>query len=142
MDQLFEGLVNAIASSVDTTVTTAINKFKMAVDSINLYIQENLAPDYTITIHVNTDELDAAVARMNAAIYGTNFSAMQTSDAYTASQTNSAAPVETISEPAVSNTTVNYTQNNYSPKSLSRQEIYRQTQNQLSTIQGVVSATS
>lgn len=33
---------------------------------------------------------------------------------------------------------INYTQNNYSPKALSRVEIYRQTQNQLSTIRKVV----
>lgn len=35
-------------------------------------------------------------------------------------------------------TTYQFTQNNYSPKSLSRIEIYRQTQNQLSTLKGMV----
>ena len=35
---------------------------------------------------------------------------------------------------------INYTQNNYSPKALSRVEIYRQTQNQLNTMKGVVKA--
>ena len=33
---------------------------------------------------------------------------------------------------------INFTQNNYSPKALSRQEIYRQTKNQLSMMKGVV----
>ena len=33
---------------------------------------------------------------------------------------------------------INFTQNNYSPKALSRQEIYRQTRNQLSMMKGVV----
>ena len=37
-----------------------------------------------------------------------------------------------------SGATINYTQNNYSPKALSQVEIYRQTQNQLSTIRRVV----
>lgn len=35
---------------------------------------------------------------------------------------------------------INFTQNNYSPKSLSRMEIYRQTKNQLSMMEGVVRA--
>lgn len=35
---------------------------------------------------------------------------------------------------------INFTQNNYSPKALSRMEIYRQTQNQLSMMKGVVKA--
>lgn len=34
--------------------------------------------------------------------------------------------------------TINYTQNNYSPKSLSRYEIYRQTRNQLSQLKGAL----
>lgn len=39
---------------------------------------------------------------------------------------------------AASSNQINFTQNNYSPKALSRQEIYRQTKNQLSMMKGVV----
>lgn len=144
-------------SSIDTAIATtlaltlndfydlitaqAINKFKMAVDSINQYTNSVLQNEFTITIHVDTSEFDDAIARMNMAIYGINATAGVTSQAYDASIANQqavTAPAQTDNASNVTN--VNYTQNNYSPTALSRAEIYRQTRNQLSTIEGVVSA--
>ena len=144
-------------SSIDTAIATtlaltlndfydlitaqAINKFKMAVDSINEYTNSILRSEFTITIHVDTSEFDDAIARMNMAIYDINTIAGTTSQAYDASIANQqavAAPAQTDNASNVTN--VNYTQNNYSPTALSRAEIYRQTRNQLSTIEGVVSA--
>ncbi len=144
-------------SSIDTAIATtlaltlndfydlitaqAINKFKMAVDSINEYTNSILRSEFTITIHVDTSEFDDAIARMNMAIYDINTIAGTTSQVYDASKINQqavAAPAQTDNASNVTN--VNYTQNNYSPTALSRAEIYRQTRNQLSTIEGVVSA--
>lgn len=136
------GIVKAISDNVASTVNAAIEKFKMAVDSVNSYVQENLQSEYTITIHVNTSEIDAAVARMNAAINGINANAGATQQAVVTSQANqqTVTPQVLGSEGTTNNVTLNYTQNNTSPVALSRTEIYRQTQNQLSTINGAINA--
>ena len=137
-----DGIVKAISDNVASTVNAAIEKFKMAVDAVNSYVQENIPSEYTITIHVNTSEIDAAVARMNTAIYGINANAGVTQQAVVTSQENqqSYTPTALGAEGTVNNVTLNYTQNNTSPVALSRTEIYRQTQNQLSTINGAISA--
>ena len=136
------GLIQAVSNSVDTTVKAAVEKFKMAVDEINQYVQENLQTEYTITIHVDTSEIDAAIARFNGAISAVNVGAGVTAQAVQVSMDNNAAPVAptTVQTPATAPVNVTYTQNNYSPKALSRTEIYRQTQNQLSTIEGAISS--
>lgn len=136
------GLIQAVSNSVETTVKAAVEKFKMAVDEINQYVQENLQTEYTITIHVDTSEIDAAIARFNGAVSAVNVGAGVTAQAVQVSMDNNAAPVAptTVQTPATAPVNVTYTQNNYSPKALSRTEIYRQTQNQLSTIEGAISS--
>ena len=130
-----------VTDFLDKVTQTSVSKFKMAVDQCRAYVEKNLPKDYTITIHVDTSEMDAAVARMNYAINGMNYVAIQTSASVTQSQANQSQGNEvTVGAVPTNNTTVNYTQNNYSPTALSRTEIYRQTQNQLQTIRGVVSA--
>lgn len=124
-----------VVEFLDSVTTTSVNKFKMAVDSCRAYVEQTLPKEYTIKIRVDASDMDAAIARMNAAIYNTNFVAAQTSSAVASSQANQAPAQQVQTQaPAANNTTVNYTQNNYSPKPLSRMEIYRQTQNQLSQI--------
>ncbi|MBO7450385.1 MAG: hypothetical protein J6U54_08445 [Clostridiales bacterium] len=127
------GLVEAVQGSVNETVTAVIEKFKMAVDSVLAYVNEVLPSEYTITIHVDTSEIDAAVARMNQAIYSTNVTAGQTSNAVASSTANQAATEVVPSEPVTNTVNLNYTQNNYSPKALDQVEIYRNTQNQLNS---------
>ncbi|MBP5595943.1 MAG: hypothetical protein J6Y02_11225, partial [Pseudobutyrivibrio sp.] len=127
------GLVEAVQGSVNETVTAVIEKFKMAVDSVLAYVNEVLPSEYTITIHVDTSEIDAAVARMNQAIYSTNVTAGQTSNAVDSSTANQAAAEVVPSEPVTNTVNLNYTQNNYSPKALDQVEIYRNTQNQLNS---------
>ena len=130
-----------VTDFLDKVTQTSVSKFKMAVDQCRAYVEKNLPKDYTITIHVDTSEMDAAVARMNYAINGMNYVAVQTSASVAQSQANQSQGNEvTVGAVPTNNTTVNYTQNNYSPTALSRTEIYRQTQNQLQTIRGVVSA--
>lgn len=136
------GVVQAVSNSIEATVSAAVEKFKMAVNTINTYVQETLKDEWTIVIHVNTSEIDAAVARMNSAIYDINAQANTTQDAYVSSRQAAMPTVEIEpTQPAhTQDVVLNYTQNNYSPSALSRAEIYRQTRNQLSTIEGVVSA--
>lgn len=143
MSGALQNSVGVMVSDFLTNVTnTTVQKFKMAVDSCRAYVEATLPTDWNITIHVDTSEIDAAVARMNEAVAMTNFNAGQTSNTVTSSLANQQqAQVIGSQQPAAPNqTTVNYTQNNYSPKTLSRAEIYRQTQNQLSTITGVVNS--
>lgn len=127
------GLVEAVQGSVNETVTAVIEKFKMAVDSVLAYTNEVLPSEFTITIRVDTSDIDAAVARMNQAIYSTNVTAGQTSNAVAASTANQAATEVIPSEPVTNTVNLNYTQNNYSPKALDQVEIYRNTQNQLNS---------
>ena len=119
-------------SFYDMITEQAVTKFKMAVDEINQYITEQLSTEYTIVVHVDTSEIDAAVARMNEAIAMTNVSAGQTSQAVTQSQANqqtTAAGGQTNATSNNVNVTLNQTNN--SPKSLSQVEIYRNTQSAL-----------
>lgn len=124
----------------DSITEQAVTKFKMAVDEINQYVTEQLATDYTITIHVDTSEIDAAVARMNEAIAMTNASAGQTSQAYATSQANqhSTSTDTSTTTPATNVTNVTLNQTNNSPKSLSQVEIYRDTQNALNQIKNTL----
>lgn len=124
----------------DSITEQAVTKFKMAVDEINQYVTEQLATDYTITIHVDTSEIDAAVARMNEAIAMTNASAGQTSQAYATSQANQQSTSTDTSNttPATNVTNVTLNQTNNSPKSLSQVEIYRDTQNALNQIKNTL----
>lgn len=124
----------------DSITEQAVTKFKMAVDEINQYVTEQLATDYTITIHVDTSEIDAAVARMNEAIAMTNASAGQTSQAYATSQANQHSTSTDTSNtiPATNVTNVTLNQTNNSPKSLSQVEIYRDTQNALNQIKNTL----
>ena len=128
-----------LGSFYDSITQQAVDKFKMAVDEINQYVTEQLATDYTITIHVDTSEIDAAVARMNAAIAMTNASAGQTSQAYTASQQNQTQATVVTPPVAPSNTTnITLNQTNNSPKALSQVEIYRDTQSALNQTRNLI----
>ena len=128
-----------LGSFYDSITQQAVDKFKMAVDEINQYVTEQLATEYTITIHVDTSEIDAAVARMNAAIAMTNASAGQTSQAYTASQQNQTQATVVTPPVAPSNTTnITLNQTNNSPKALSQVEIYRDTQSALNQTRNLI----
>ena len=122
-----EGMAKAISVSVTDTVNAAVEKFKMAVDFVNLYVQETLSTDYTITIHVDTTEFDDAIARMNNAISGINATANQTSSNVVTSMANQASASTPASTSTVTNNNVTLQQNNYSPKALDQVDIYRQT---------------
>lgn len=123
-----DGLVQAITSSVTNTVDMAIEKFKMAVDSVNNYANEVLQTEYTITIHVDVSEMDAAIARMNAAISGTNVMANETSQAVTSSRESNIPETDTtVQTPAVTNN-VTYNQTINSPTAMNQVEIYRESQ--------------
>ena len=122
-----QGLVTSITATVTDVVSSAIEKFKMAVDSINEYISDNLPTDYTITIHVDTSEMDAAIARMNAAVNGANVRANTTSQAVT----DSAANQQTVNNTTESKQVVNnvtYEQTINSPTAMNQVEIYRESQ--------------
>lgn len=122
-----QGLVASITASVTDTVNAAIEKFKMAVDSVNSYITDTLDTDYTITIHVDTSEMDAAIARMNEAVRRTNTVANTTSQAVT----DSAANQQTVNNTTESTQVVNnvtYEQTINSPTAMNQVEIYRESQ--------------
>ncbi len=122
-----QGLVTSITATVTDTVSSAIEKFKMAVDSINEYISNNLPTDYTITIHVDTSEMDAAIARMNAAVNGANIRANTTSQAVTDSAANQQTFNNTTESTQVVNN-VTYEQTINSPTAMNQVEIYRESQ--------------
>lgn len=133
------GLTAAISSSVTDTVNAAIEKFKMAVDFVNLYVQETLNTDFTITVHVDTSEIDAAVARMNNAIYSINAQAGTTSQAVTSSQENQAAAASTnVDSGTVTNNNVTYNQTINSPTAMNQVEIYRESQAVVNTVKNTL----
>lgn len=124
----FDKLSTNVLTATQSAIDEAIEKFKMAVASINKMIEEDIDHEPVITPVVDTSKFDAAIARMNAAISSVQARAAQAQAAANASQANNAA-ANTANTATTNNTTVNVTQNNTSPKALDQVEIYRQTSN-------------
>ena len=89
--------------------------FDMDVDS-----QPTIRPVLDLTnVEAGVGRIDAIFSRQQAVAAGASFE-------------QSRNPEPTVAGKGSSMNTYNFTQNNYSPKALSREEIYRQTNNQLS----------
>ena len=129
----FDKLSTNVLTATQSAIDEAIEKFKMAVKSINKMIEEDIDHEPVITPVVDTSKFDAAIARMNAAISNVQARAAQAQAAANASQANNAA-ASTTNTATTNNTTVNVTQNNTSPKALDQVEIYRQTSNLISSV--------
>jgi hypothetical protein len=123
------GLTNTVSTASVTATEEMVNKFKMAVDKINLLIEEGMIHEPVIRPVIDTTDFDAAIARMNEAISNVQARASQTQ----ASVDSSKASQQTNNNNNTTNNTtnINLTQNNTSPKPLDVVEILRRTENMI-----------
>ena len=118
----------------------------LSMSEIIRTIMEKVATiaDEDITIHpVIAPVLDTSALRAKAGLIGSLFPAQSMAMAASigiGKVQGSSASSSLAQNGAASGTQINFTQNNYSPKELSRMDIYRQTRNQLSMMEGVVKA--
>ena len=142
-----EGFANGIVDNSDLAASAGSRIAKSAMDSLKEALKgmensELSGIEYAPTIKpvLDLSDVKMGASGINGMLSGAGISV---SGAYSAastinqgsSGTNSAIPV---SVPVGAGASITYNQYNNSPKALSRIEIYRQTQNQLSTIKGAL----
>lgn len=144
------GLANGIKDYTAYAVGAASDMSEQVIDTANSIVSEIskvIESDMDMQ-PVIRPVLDMSDVSAKAGKIGSMFNANDLKLAYGISGTmKSIAPANVTVSDAQNKTDsnqavnqINFTQNNYSPKALSRIEIYRQTQNQLSMMKGVVKA--
>lgn len=127
----YSGLVQTESSNLGTTT---LDTLKDTVSKIVDVINGDIDPQPTIRPVLDLTEVRAGTKQLN-----TMFSRSQ---ALSVSSSMSKAANSGIIQNGEKSTetagSINFVQNNYSPKALSRIEIYRQTNNQISTMKGLV----
>lgn len=144
------GLANGIRDYTSVAVGAASNMSEQVIEAANNVVTEiaKVLDADMDTQPVIRPVLDMSDVAAKAGRIGSMFTSKDLKLAYGISGTmKSIAPANATVITNAQNkagssvgNTINFTQNNYSPKELSRVEIYRQTQNQLSMMKGVVKA--
>ena len=121
MEDAAENVYKAARAVADTSVDEATSNIGRIQDAINIGMDMNpiITPMLDLSyLKAQMNEIDNLFASRELALSAQNEGGLSGSNG--------------------SGAVFNYTQNNYSPKALSRVEIYRQTQNQLSQVRKVV----
>lgn len=110
---------------------SAVGSMSNIVKNITDTINDNIDAQPTIRPVLDLTNVESGAGRLNSMLSRTRAMSISASmnRGYDSEIQNGTTPAET---------TYQFVQNNYSPKSLSRLEIYRQTQNQLETLKGLV----
>ena len=139
------GFANGISNFANTAVTatknaslSAIEALKVSMANLSTVVEDNLNTNPVIRPVVDLSDIIAGRKSINGVLsQGINVGAIagrlpviQTQSSYQESQNGSSSSPSGLS----------FVQNNYSPKALSRIEIYRQTQNQINAMKGLVRA--
>ena len=110
---------------------SAVGSMANAVKSISDVIDDNIDAQPTIRPVLDLTNVESGAGRLNSMLSRTRAMTISAS-------MNGSYGSEIQNGAATTGSTYQFVQNNYSPKSLSRLEIYRQTQNQLETLKGLV----
>lgn len=132
----FSGLLlDSMKNSLDNEAV--VNDFNGIKDSIMDILNTDTDMSFTITPVFDSSEIESGIKNMTSMFDSSSIgmSANLFSDMKKSTNQNG-TDLEALLGSS-SGTTINYTQNNYSPKSLSRDEIYRRTRNQLNFSKGV-----
>lgn len=131
-----QGMTSWIGDKVSGFVDGVVDGFKSGFDEhspskvtrqIGAYVSEGLGLGISDKAKVAVAAARDMVGQIKTAVNGVN-------DGLGAGVAGNTTPINNTN---TSNNNYNFVQNNYSPKSLSRMEIYRQTQNQIALIKGV-----
>ena len=140
----FDTIIDKITDSIEKLETEVEKKIEQMIQDLK-NAAAHAADEAAKGVDTGNDSVSAVVNSGSSGKTSNTVNALGTgwvastlnsiaSSVNTAKSTNSAS-----SQKASVSNSYNYTQNNYSPKALSRVEIYRQTNNQLSTLKGAVS---
>jgi len=130
-------VVDAIGGLIDKGVDTASGMSKAISGALNSEIEM----DPTIRPVLDMSDIVAGGELVDS-LFGDKslnlIPALQTSSAISSAFNKNGVIVDQNGVPVSQATTISFEQNNYSPKALSRIDIYRQTNNQLKALKGVV----
>ena len=110
---------------------SAINGMSNVIRNISDAINDNVDAQPTIRPVLDLTNVESGAGRLNSMLSRTRAMTISAS-------MNRGYDSNIQNGVATAGATYQFTQNNYSPKALSRLEIYRQTQNQLETLKGLV----
>lgn len=131
-----------VAKSAEDVGQTAVDSVRKSISGFSDLITADLDSRPTITPVLDLSGIRKDSAQLGGLLPSISVEAAYAKakyvrDAYASAQTEAAQ-----ADLAGQGSTVSYTQNNYSPKALSSAEIYRQTNNQLSTVKGALSTSA
>jgi hypothetical protein len=120
-----------VVNATEDLGRSAISSMSNVVKNISDVIDDNINAQPTIRPVLDLTNVESGAGRINSMLSRTRAMTISASmnGRYGSEIQNGTAPTEA---------TYQFVQNNYSPKSLSRLEIYRQTQNQLEMLKGLV----
>lgn len=137
-----DSMVNSVGDSSENLGKKALLSMSKSISGMSDLIQNNVDAHPTITPVLDLTEVKKNSAKIGDMLtaapidIGSSYlKAKIASAGYTANQD---ASTQTATTAAPTTPGVSFTQNNYSPKALSPAEIYRQTNNQLSKVRGVL----
>lgn len=143
-----EGLINGmdslggdVADSAEGVADNALGSFASVLSGLKDSINGEVECEPTITPVIDMSKFDSGLAHIKNKLANTGILDVSTNNvkAQEVSRSiNGDSGVQNGTSKASSGNVFNYTQNNYSPKALSRIDIYRQTQNQFSTMERMV----
>lgn len=134
---------NLTANSATDMGETTMNSLSKALSNVSDVIDENVDANPTIRPVIDLSDVKSGTKKLSnmldtnksITVNSANANAHAISNGMDAGA-NNAIPHGSINQ----SPSVSFTQNNYSPKALSRLEIYRQTRNQISTMERLVKA--
>ena len=138
------GSSNVVAKSAEDVGQTAVDSVRKSISGFSDLITADLDSRPTITpvldltnFRKDSAQLGRMLPTQGISVDAAYAKAQYVRDAYASAQSEA-----TQADLSSQGSTVSYTQNNYSPKALSAAEIYRQTNNQLSTVKGALSTSA
>ena len=137
------GFANAVsdntrlaAKSTESMATEALGSIAKVVSMLSDAIDLNVDSQPTIRPVLDLSEVESGASKLNT-MFSTNRALSVNSSINRSRMAQSQNGVETAEN---GGNTFQFTQNNYSPKALSRIDIYRQTKNQISSLERMVKA--
>ena len=128
----------ATGSAIDVCDET-VDAMREAINGISDVVDADMDMNPTIRPVVDLSDVEAGSKQLNG-MFGNGSVTVNTSTRKASVISSDLSSNGTPNSSTNSGTSITFTQNNYSPKSLDKTEIYRQTKNQFSAVQGVLNA--
>lgn len=136
-----DSLGGDVADSAEGVADNALGSFANILSGLKDSINGEVECEPTITPVIDMSKFNSGLAQIKNKLANTGVLNVATNNAKAqevSRSVNGDSGVQNGTAKAAAGNVFNYTQNNYSPKPLSRIDIYRQTQNQFSTMERMV----